>query len=147
MIVLLDTNCLVAGVLSQRGPCAEILDRWRDGQFDVAVSPHLLTELEQTLGYPRITARYNITRAATDAVIRELQQQAVMFTDPPSPPRTVPGDPNDDYIVALANASASRFVVTRDKHFDKVERTSCTAAILSPEEFLLKLRADDTHEP
>lgn len=43
-----------------------------------------------------------------------------MHPDPVDCPRAVPDDPGDDYLVALALASAAGTLVTRDRHFDKV---------------------------
>jgi predicted nucleic acid-binding protein len=43
-----------------------------------------------------------------------------MFDDPHDPPRAVPGDPNDDYLVALAIDSGGTYLATRDKHFEGV---------------------------
>ena len=43
-----------------------------------------------------------------------------MIDDPQDVPRVVPDDPNDDYLVALVRDSKSGFLVTRDRHFEKV---------------------------
>lgn len=43
-----------------------------------------------------------------------------MHPDPVNPPRAVPDDPGDDYLVALALATGTGRLVTRDRHFDKV---------------------------
>ena len=144
MIVVLDTNCLVAGLLSPNGPCAEILDRWRDGQFEVAVSSELVAELQRTLQYPRIVAKYHVTASAVDAVADELKSQGVMFADSVAPPRVVPGDSHDDYVIALAVAADGHLLVTRDKHFAEVDRNVCAVEIISPEQFLGRLREDNS---
>lgn len=41
-----------------------------------------------------------------------------MTPDPRNPPRVVPDDPNDDYLVALARDTG--ILVTRDRHFEQV---------------------------
>jgi putative PIN family toxin of toxin-antitoxin system len=146
LIVTLDTNCLVAGLLSSQGPCAEILDRWRDGQFDVAVSPRLLEELSRVLDYPRIRKRYAFTPEAARSAVAELREEGLAFGTPDVPPRSVPGDPDDDHIVALAEVSASALLVTRDAHFREVDAASCSARIVDRDTFVEMLRADATLE-
>jgi predicted nucleic acid-binding protein len=44
----------------------------------------------------------------------------MLFDDPVDPPRVVPNDPNDDYLVALGMAASADALVTRDRHFNKV---------------------------
>jgi len=44
----------------------------------------------------------------------------MLFDDPVDPPRVVPEDPKDDYLVALALAAKADALVTRDRHFDKL---------------------------
>lgn len=147
MIVVLDTNCIVAGLLSRDGPCAEILDRWRDGHFEVAVSPILLAELERVLHYPRIVARYHVAGDLAQAAVVEFARQGVAFPDPAVLPRVVPGDVDDDYIIALAGSAGASVVVTRDGHFAEIDPRVCDVEVLLPEDFLRRLRADESGEP
>jgi putative PIN family toxin of toxin-antitoxin system len=140
VIVVLDANTVIAGLLSSQGACAEILDRWREGQFEVAVCPAFISELERVLQYPRIVRRYNIAADASAAALAELRDQGEHFPDTVDPPRLVPDDENDDYVLALADAAAAGIVVTRDKHFAAVDPALCRAEIVSPEEFLSRLR-------
>lgn len=123
MIVVLDTNCIVAGLLSRDGPCAEILDRWRDGQFEVAVSPTLLAELERVLRYPRIVAKYRIALDLAQAAVAEFSNQGV------------------------AGNADSKVVVTRDRHFAEIDPRECDVEVLLPEDFLRRLRADESGQP
>jgi putative PIN family toxin of toxin-antitoxin system len=143
LIVVLDANTVVAGLLSNKGPCSELLDGWRDGQFDVAVCPAFVAELLRVLGYPRIVQKYNIDADVAAAVLAEIQDQGEQFADSVDPPRLVPADENDDYILALADAASASVVVTRDKHFDAVDPALLTAEIVTPEEFLRRLRESD----
>jgi putative PIN family toxin of toxin-antitoxin system len=144
VIVVLDTNCIVAGLLTRDGPCAVILDRWRDGQFEVAVSPNLLAELTRVLQYPRIVVRYHVASEMADAAVGEFQSQGVTFADAPAPARVVPGDIDDDYIIALAVSADAAALVTRDRHFAGLDPRACRAAVLAPEDFLERLRADES---
>ena len=51
---VVDVNVLISGVLSAKRSSAEILRATRDGQFELVISPMLLTELQRTLAYPKL---------------------------------------------------------------------------------------------
>lgn len=84
------------------------------------VCPQLVYEVRKALISPRLADRYDISVADADAFARKLNEEGLMMDDPEDPPRAVPDDPNDDYLVALALASNSGFLVTRDRHFERV---------------------------
>jgi predicted nucleic acid-binding protein len=69
--------------------------------------------LRRLLAYPKINAR--VSTAEAEAFVALLNESAVMADDPnqPTSPRTA--DPQDDYLVALAQVSQS-FIVSGDKH-------------------------------
>src|SRR5438270_7878658 len=54
---VVDVNVLISGVLSAKGPSAEILRAGRDGIFELVVSEMLLTELKRALAYPKLRKR------------------------------------------------------------------------------------------
>lgn len=66
-----------------------------------------------------------------------LEEEGALFDDPKNPPRVVPDDPNDDYLVALALETEAEFLVTRDRHFSKVRVEGLV--ILNPRQFLNRL--------
>jgi putative PIN family toxin of toxin-antitoxin system len=90
--VVLDPGVLVSAVLGSTGAPAEVLDRWRDGEFDMIVSPALLGELEKVLSRPKFhqAAREEEVRAYVDALARE----GVLVLDPEQIPAVTP-DPTE----------------------------------------------------
>ena len=64
MRAVVDVNVLISGVLSAKGPSAEILRASRDGQFELVVSEMLLAELERTLAYPKLRKQIPAEKAA-----------------------------------------------------------------------------------
>ncbi len=117
----MDADCLVAGTLTRSGATTELLDLWEDGGIDLVVCPRLVNEVSRTLLHPRIAGRYEVSRSDVERLARRLIEEGVPLEDPADPPRIVPADPNDDYLVALAIESGAEFFVTRDHHFDGVE--------------------------
>jgi uncharacterized protein len=133
--VVLDPGVLVSAVLSRSGAPAEALDAWRDGAFDLVVSPLLLDDLEEVLLRPRFGeyASPDQVRAYVDA----LAVEGVAFDDPDDPPR-VTRDRDDDYLFALAVAARADFIVSGDKDLTSVADPPCP--VLTPRAFLDRLR-------
>ena len=135
--VVLDPGVLVSAILSRSGPPSRILDAWRDGEFDLLVSPLLLDELEDVLLRPRFVEY--ATSEQVRAYVDGLAVEGVAFDDPGDPPR-VTRDPDDDYLFALAVAAGADFLVSGDKHIASVPDPPC--AVLSPRALLDRLRRD-----
>lgn len=118
---MVDADCLIAGVLTSQGATSRLLDAWEGGDFELVVCPQLVYEVWKALLSPRIAERYSISATDAEAFARKLQEEGLMVHDPQDPARVVPGDANDDYLVALAQEGGSGILVTRDRHFEKVD--------------------------
>lgn len=130
MRCVLDTNVLVAALLSPRGAPAGLLRRWLEGAFEVVVSPLLLAELQRVLAYPKIRTR--VSEAEAEAFVAPLTAGATLVEDPGgASPARMP-DPKDDYLVALAEASRS-VIVSGDQHLLSF---AGSLPVQSPAEFL-----------
>lgn len=131
---VLDPNVLIAGVLSPHGPPASVLRSWRSGGFDLIVSPMLLSEFTRAMGYPRIRER--VSEAEATRLIESFSLAAVRLDDPTEQPR-VSRDPHDDYLFALARASAD-VLVSGDK--DVLEALDPGVRVITPAGFAEILR-------
>jgi putative PIN family toxin of toxin-antitoxin system len=132
--VVLDPGVLIAAVISKRGAPAELLDRWRDGEFDVVVSPNLLDELEDVLLRPKFSAF--ASAGEVRAYVEALEASGVAFDDPVDPP-AVTSDPGDDYLVALALAAGADAIVSGDRHL--AELAAPPVLVLRPRALLERL--------
>jgi predicted nucleic acid-binding protein len=128
---------LIAGVLTSEGATSRLIDRWQAGEFELVVCPRLVFEVHKALVSPRIATRYDIEERDADAFARRLRDDGVMADDPDHPPRVVPDDPADDYLIALALEPG--ILVTRDRHFQKVSVAGLR--IVGPREALALLDA------
>jgi len=136
---VLDPNVLVAALLSRRGTPAKLLQLWLDGAFEVVVAVSLLAELQRVLAYPKIRASVSEVEAA--AFLALLEGGATTIDDPARPPSLRTADPNDDYLVALAEA-ARAVIVSGDRHLlDMAGRLP----VYSPADFL-RLVGTPEHE-
>lgn len=111
MRAVLDPNVLSSALLSRTGAPAAVLVRWVAGAFELVVSEQLLAELGRALAYPKI--RSHVTADEAKAFIDLLRRSATLAGDPAGPPRRS-RDPGDDYLLALAAASAA-ILVTSDQ--------------------------------
>lgn len=137
-LVVVDADCLVAGVLTPVGATTALLELWREGGIEFVVCPNLLDEVMRTLGSPRIAGKYGLEHAEVQEFVEQLEREGVAFRDPAGPPRVVPDDPNDDYLVALAIEAGAEYLVTRDKHFEGVRIKG--VRIITPGRLLRELR-------
>ena len=111
----------MAGTIAASGAAARLLDLWRTGGFELISCPRNVQEVREALLRPRIAGRYPITSEDVEALAHRIEEESIWLADPQEPPRAVPGDPDDDYLVALALAGDAEALVTRDHHFEGVQ--------------------------
>jgi uncharacterized protein len=126
-----DVGVVISGLLSPDGPPAKLLNAWRDGAFDLVVSPLWLAELEAVLARPRISAY--LTPGDTASLLQALGREAIIVPDPTPQPGLTP-DPGDDYLVGLARACRAAYLVSGDNHLLGLEAPD--PPVLRPREFL-----------
>ena len=107
MRVVLDVNVLASALLSRAGAPGRLIALWLEGAFELVVSDELLAELGRALAYPKL--RKHISREDAADFIELLRSTASMLADAERPEH-ISRDPGDDYLLALAKASASILV-------------------------------------
>ena len=111
MRLLLDTNILVSGLLSSKGPPGKLVRAWLDLRFELVTSEEQIDELRRVLAYERLQP-YIHPEQARDFV-ENLEVLAIVATDLPT--LEVSPDPDDDVILATAVAGDADAVVSGDK--------------------------------
>ncbi len=112
MRAVLDPNIIISALLSPDGAPARVLLAWREGAFDLLVSPQLLAELKRALSYPKLRDRIDSEDAT--AVVDWLTRFATVAADSGQAP-VRSADEGDDYLIALA-ATNDALLVSGDKH-------------------------------
>jgi uncharacterized protein len=135
--VVIDPGVLISAVLTVGGAPAQSVDRWREGEFDLIVSPKLLDELVEVLERPRFRPFLDELEARALAVT--LREEALLIDDPSDPPAVTP-DPDDDYLVALALVGRADVIVSGDSHL--IDLVDAPVAVMRPREFLDELDGD-----
>ena len=111
MRVILDTNILVAALISPTGPPAAILQAFLDERFTLVTCEPQLEEFRRVTREPKLRKRVKRSEAGT--LVNELRALALI-------PRRLPriersSDPHDDFLLALAEAASADYLVTGDK--------------------------------
>jgi len=132
---VLDPNVLVSAFISKRGGSPDrIVRAWREGAFELVVSPQLIAELTDVLGRPKFTLQASAGRA--EGYIAALAGDALEIDDPPDPPAVSP-DTSDDYLIALARAARADVIVSGDSHLTQL--VDPAPPVLTPRQFIEQL--------
>ena len=129
MNIVLDTNVLVAGLLSPFGPCGEIVRMVSSGELTLSFDARLLTEYEEVLARPKFKLAKDKVAALFDHVVHR------GFTVASSPLSHALPDPDDEPFLEVAIAAKVVCLVTGNQaHFPPDLCQPLT--VLSPSEFL-----------
>lgn len=120
-----DPGVLIAGLISPRGAPAGLLLEWLDGGFELVVCPHLLDELERVLARPKFEKYLDENQVS--GFLGLLGRLAIVVLDPTDIDPVTP-DPDDDYLVALAQEAGADAVISGDGHLSDVD----VIQVLSP---------------
>lgn len=134
--VVLDTNVLVAAVLSPTRTPAALVRALHAGEFDAVACPRLLAELRGVLARPAIAAR--VEPGAASGFADRFERAAIVVPDAAHVAALSP-DPSDDYLLALASGGSAALLVTGDAHLGGLGIT--TPRVLSPAAFARYLDA------
>jgi len=112
MHVILDTNVLVAALISRHGPPDTIYRGWRAGRFELVTSSVQLEELRRISRYPKLRA---ILRPhLVGAMVNNLNRAIIIEKLLPLPDSMDLDDPDDAFLLAMALASEADYLVTGD---------------------------------
>jgi putative PIN family toxin of toxin-antitoxin system len=112
--VVLDTNCVVSGLLWFGAP-RRVLELARDGRILLFTSAALLDELAHTLAYPTFAPQMGRMSLDAGQLVREYGSLALMVRPVRMKPIVI-ADPDDDAVLACALGAEAQAVVTGDRH-------------------------------
>lgn len=130
MNIVVDTNVLVAGLLSPFGACGEIVSMISAGELTLSFDARILSEYIEVLRRPRFRFEEEKVTVFLDYIVYSGRAVA------PFPLSLSLPDPDDEPFLEVALASQAACLVTgNQKHFP-AERCQ-GAKIISPNEFLI----------
>lgn len=122
MRVVLDTNVLLAALISSHRPPDAIYRAWQAGRFELVTAAAQLDELRRVSRYPKIKAILPAHRVGT--MINNLQRATVLDVLPPMPDGADEKDPDDAFLLAIALGGAADYLVTGDRRAGLLQRGS-----------------------
>lgn len=132
MRVVLDTNVVVSGVLSEMGPPGQLLDLVLAGELKFVIEPRVLGEYREVLARPKL----HLDPAAVGSLLDSLEAIGFPVTASPWPHRLP--DPDDEIFIATAFAGVAILVTGNIAHFPSALRGK--VRVLTPREMLDTLR-------
>jgi putative PIN family toxin of toxin-antitoxin system len=139
MKIVLDTNVLVAGLLSPFGPCAEIVRLVSSGDIALYFDSRILSEYSEVLR--RSKFRFQIDKVI--AILDYIEHRGQIVASSPLP-NLLP-DPDDQPFLEVAAASRAVCLVTGNHaHFPPKQ---CQGVkVLTPRDFLTLYRKRQEQE-
>lgn len=131
MKIVLDTNVLVAGLLSPFGPCGKVVRMVSSGELILCFDARILSEYHDVLRRPKFRFEHDKVAALMDYI--EYRGQIVAA----SPlPHSLP-DPDDEPFLEIALSGDAEYLITGN-HAHYPPSLCKGARVLSPANFLNK---------
>lgn len=122
MRVVLDTNVLLAALISSHTPPDTIYCAWRAARFELLTTADQLDELRRTSRYPKIRTILPAHRIGT--LINNMRHAVVLDSLPCLPAGIQAKGPDDSFLRALCLAGEADFLVTGDRRAGLLQRGS-----------------------
>ena len=129
--IVLDTNVVVSALVWGGTPY-QLIRMAIDGDVVLHTSLALLDELRDVLTRPHLAARIGQRHASAKEAVT-LYASLTILVSPVSVPRVVPGDADDDHVIAAAVAAKAALIVSGDRHLLTL-RDHGTMRIVTPSE-------------
>lgn len=129
MKVVVDTNVLVAGLLSPFGPPGEIVRMIAAGSLHLCFDARILTEYADVLRRPK----FQFNPEQTQALVEQVKADGFVVAGDPLQFR-LPDATDEPFLEAALAGRAECLITGNTKHFPSARRQG--AAVLSPSEFL-----------
>lgn len=139
MDIVIDTNVLVAGLLSPFGACGEIVRMVSAGELTLSFDARILSEYNEVLRRPRFGFEEEKIAALLDYIVYRGRAVAPSLLSLSLP------DPDDEPFLEVTLVSQASCLVTgNQKHFP-TERCQ-GAKVISPSAFLIFFRNQPTEK-
>lgn len=137
---VLDTNVLASGTVTASTPPGQILNAWRDGQFELITSQHILDELLRTL---QKSYFQNYVSGAGVVSFMDLLQNEATITPITASVQRVATHPEDDLTLATAVSAKADYLVTEDvRLLRKVGHSYQGVKLVTSNDFLIILQRE-----
>ena len=120
MRVILDSNVLLAALISPHGHPDAIYRAWRAARFELVTSAAQLDELRRVSRYPKLKTILPAHRVGT--MVNNMHRAIVLAQLPPLPDGIDADDPDDAFLLAMALGGEADYLVTGDRRAGLLQR-------------------------
>jgi putative PIN family toxin of toxin-antitoxin system len=131
--VVVDTNVLVAGLLSPFGPPGEIVRMIASGTLRLCFDARILTEYGQVLA----RSKFQFNSEQTQALLEQIKMEGLSVAGDPLP-APLPDLSDEPFLEAALAGDAECLITGNTRHFPSARRQG--VVVLSPSEFLNQYR-------
>lgn len=126
MRIALDTNILLSALMMPAtSPPGQLLALWRSRKIDLVTAAEQIDEVSRVTRYPKIRTR--VTPALAGRLVNRLRDLAVVVDKLPKV--GIAPDPDDNFLLALAEAGNAQFLVTGDKKLLSLKKYKSTRIV------------------
>lgn len=126
MRVVLDTNILISALMARGTPPDRLYEYWKEGRFQLATCERQLNEVNRVSRRPFFRERIKPSEAGR--MVNDIRRLALMCDPLPSVERSP--DPDDDWLLAVAEKAQADYLATGDKSdLLKLERHGTTRIV------------------
>jgi putative PIN family toxin of toxin-antitoxin system len=139
----MDSNVIASGFVREHistSTPGELIRRWRQRDFQLVVSHHIIDEVGRTLSKPYFQRQLTLPQVAGARRLLRTKAEIAPITVSVAGVAT---HPEDDLVLAAAVSAKVDYLVTGDTKLRKVDRFQ-GVNILSPREFLTLLEQSET---
>lgn len=111
MRVVLDTNILLSALISRGTPPDRLYEAWKEGRFELATCERQLEEVNRVSRRPFFRERIRASEAGR--MVNDIRRLARLCDPLPAVVRSP--DPDDDWLLAVAEKAGAEFLATGDK--------------------------------
>jgi uncharacterized protein len=129
MNIVLDTNVLIAGLLTPFGPCGEIVRMVSSGELTLSFDARILTEYEEVLGRPK----FKFDKEKVASFLDHIEHRGLTVASSPLP-QSLP-DLDDEPFLEVAIAARAACLITGNQVHFPADRCQ-GVVVFSPSEFL-----------
>ena len=127
MNIVLDSNVLVAGLLTPSGPCGEIMRMVSSGELRLSFDARILTE------YHEFMLRPKFNKDSVTALLEYIRHSGKVVASSPLP-HSLPHQDDEPFLQAAIAGQAACLVTGNRSHFPL--KFCCGVKALSPNDFL-----------
>jgi putative PIN family toxin of toxin-antitoxin system len=109
--LILDTNILIAALITRGTPPDRLYEAWRDGRFTLVSAELQIEEFRRVTR--RLGVRARIHPAEAGRLVNDLRRLATIVIELPTV--EVSPDPYDNFLLAMAQAGQADLLVSGDK--------------------------------